>query len=52
MQPAVDSQGLSYCTVKPQILNTSTEYMKCRLDNFSMAFILFHVNLSVCENNK
>ena len=24
--------------------------MKCRLDNFSMGFILFYVNLSFCEN--
>ena len=23
--------------------------MKCRLDNFSMGFILFYVNLSICE---
>ena len=26
--------------------------MKCRLDNFSMSFILFYVNLSICENKK
>ena len=25
--------------------------MKCRLDNFLMGFILFYVNLSICENN-
>ena len=31
-------------------LNTSKEFMKCRLDNFSMGFILFYVNLSICEN--
>ena len=24
--------------------------MKCRLDNYSMGFILFYVNLSICEN--
>ena len=26
------------------------EFMKCRLDNFFMSFILFYVNLSICEN--
>ena len=28
-------------TVKPLIKNTSEEFIKCRLDNFSMDFILF-----------
>ena len=37
-------------TVKPLILNTSKEFMKCRLDNFSMRFILLYVNLSICNN--
>ena len=37
-------------TVKPLILNTSKEFMKCRIVNFSMGFILFYVNLSICEN--
>ena len=37
-------------TVNLLILNTSKEFMKCRLDNFSMCFILFYVNLSICEN--
>ena len=27
-------------TVKPLITNTSEEFIKCRLDNFSMSFIL------------
>ena len=38
------------CNVKPCMLNTSKEFMKCRLDNFSMGFILIYVNLSICEN--
>ena len=32
------------------MLNTLKEFMKCRLDNFSMGFILFYVNLSICDN--
>ena len=36
-------------TVKPLITNTSEEFIKCRLDNFSMSFILYYVNLSICE---
>ena len=35
-----------FYTVKPLITNTSEDFMKCRLDNFSMSFILF------CENKK
>ena len=31
---------------------TSKEFIKCRLDNFSMGFILFYVNLSICENKQ
>ena len=27
----------------------SKEFIKCRLDNFPMGFILFYVNLSICE---
>ena len=42
--------GILKCTVKPYILNTSKGFMKFRLDNFSMDFILFCVNLSICEN--
>ena len=37
-------------TVKPFITNTSEEFIKCRLDNFSMSFILYYVNFSICEN--
>ena len=37
-------------TVKPFITNTSKEFIKCRLDNFSMSFILYNVNFSICEN--
>ena len=37
-------------TVKPLITNTSEEFIKCRLDNFSMSFILYFVNFSICEN--
>ena len=37
-------------TVKPWITNTSKKFIKCRLDNFSMSFILFYINFSVCEN--
>ena len=36
-------------TVKP-LTNTSEEFIKCRLDNFSMSFILYFVNFSICEN--
>ena len=36
-------------TVKPLITNTSEEYIKCRLDNFSMSFILCYVNFSICK---
>ena len=36
--------------VKPLITNTSEEFIKCRLDNFSMSFILYYVNFSICEN--
>ena len=41
-----------YCdtTVKPLITNTSEEFIKCRLDNFSMSFILYYVNFSICSN--
>ena len=37
-------------TVKPLITNTSEEFIKCRLDNFSMSFIPYYVNFSICEN--
>ena len=37
-------------TLKPLIKNTSEEFIKCRLDNFSMSFILYYVNFSICEN--
>ena len=36
--------------VKPLITNTSEEFIKCRLDNFSMSFILYYVNFSIGEN--
>jgi len=39
-------------TVKPLITNTSEEFIKCRLDNFSMSCILYYVNFSICEINK
>ena len=37
-------------TVKPLITNTLEEFIKCRLDNFSMSFILsiYKFGLSVC----
>ena len=38
------------CIVKPLITNTSEEFIKCRLDNFSMSFILYYVNFSICKN--
>ena len=41
---------LSLHTVKPLITNTSEEFIKCRLDNFSMSFILNYVNFSIWEN--
>ena len=37
-------------TVKPLITNTSEEFIKCRLDNFSMSFILYYVNFRISEN--
>ena len=37
-------------TVKPLITNTSEEFIKCRLDNLSMSFILYYGNFSICEN--
>ena len=37
-------------TVKPLIKNTLEEFIKCRLDNFSMSFTLYYVNFSICEN--
>ena len=40
----------SYSTVKPLITHTSEEFIKCRLENFSMSFILYYVNFSICEN--
>ena len=39
-----------FTTVKPFVKNTSEEFIKCRLDNFSMIFILNYVNFSICEN--
>ena len=36
-------------TVKSLITNTSEEFIKCRLDNFSMTVILYQVNFSICE---
>ena len=41
---------MSKYTVKPLIRNTSEEFIKCRLDNFSMSFILYYVNFSICKN--
>ena len=54
----VSKSEVSYCfkkwryfnTVKPLITKTSEEFIKCRLDNFSMSFILYYVNFSICEN--
>ena len=37
-------------TGKPLIMNTSEKFIKCRLDNFLMSFILYYVNFSICEN--
>ena len=37
-------------TVKPLITNTSEEFIKCRLDNFLMSFIIYYVNFSTCKN--
>ena len=37
-------------TVKPLITNRSEEFIKCRLDNFSMSFILYYASFSICEN--
>ena len=43
-------KGFVNYTVKPLITNTSKEFIKCRLDNFSMSYILYYVNFSICEN--
>ena len=39
-----------YSTVKPRTSETSKEFIKCRLDNFSIGFILLYLNLSTCKN--
>ena len=39
---------LSGPTVKPLVIHGKNG--KCRLSNFSMGFIPFYVNLSICEN--
>ena len=39
-----------YGTIKSLISVTYEEFIKCRLDNFSMGFILFYENLSIGEN--
>ena len=46
-----DIKENKYDTVKPLITNTSEEFIICRLDNFSMSFMLYYVNFSICENN-
>ena len=45
-------QLMELATVKPLITNTSEEFIKCRLDNFSMSFILYYVSISICENKQ
>ena len=47
---AIVSRFAAVYTVKPLITNTSKEFIKCRLENFSMSFILYYVNFSICEN--
>ena len=32
--------------LKPLITNTSEEFIKCRLDSFSIGFILYYINLT------
>ena len=39
-------------TVKPLITNTSEEFIKCRLDIFSISFILNFINFSFVKINK
>ena len=46
---SIISTSSDFGTVKPLITNTSEEIIKCRLDNFSMSFILYYVNFSICE---
>ena len=46
----INSKSISCNTVKPLITNTPEEFIKCRLDNFSMSFLLYYVNFSICEN--
>ena len=44
LKPLSDQDYGRYCcfpTVKPLITNTSEEFIKCRLGNFSMSFILY-----------
>ena len=39
-------------TVKPLITNTSIEFIKCRLENFTIYLtILYYVKFSICENS-
>ena len=37
-------------TVKPLITNTSEEFIKCRLDNFSMSLILIYRKFQYLQN--
>ena len=47
---AYDKGVVDFNTVKPLITNTSNEFIKCRLEHFSMSFILYYVNFSICRN--
>ena len=54
MKPGIGTRfsesGKTISTVKPLITKTSEEFIKCRLDNFSISYILYYVNFSICEN--
>ena len=45
--------GTCYCaTVSLRTLKTSKEFIKCRLENFSIGFILFYLDVSKCKKKE
>jgi len=52
MEQIYHNLNLTIFTVKLLKTNSSEEFIKCRLDNFSTSFILYYVNFSICENIK
>ena len=52
MEQIYHNLSLTIFTVKLLKTNSSEEFIKCRLGNFSKSFILYYVNFSICENIK